>query len=365
MLNKSKLFKQIETLSSKIFFDISNELSIALRTWKVICEDQNFSSKISQISSPWLLPKWTEDLSIKKSVEPIKNNYTIIGIDGSQIYPDRHQGTSCFLINTGAVKLEYSEKSKVNLISDPYVFVDCDLDELSINDYVDCLREEFELKLGCDLAQKSSTLIFDGALIFWHLMSKDNKLKNYFLPKYLDSFNKLYEQQVLYCSYVSLPKNKELINLIRVQLCNFAPDTYLTQIVDKISDADLMNAILAKHERSVVFENQAQIVKEYPEPLKPHFFYLNVEQEIARIEIPGWIAQDPEKISLIEQIIVDQCIKGEGYPVVLAEAHEQAVIKSADRYYFYELLNKTSIGINNRVNLGLSAKASKKRRMNI
>lgn len=364
MLNKAKLFKQFETLSDKIFFDISNELKIALEAWKIISADSEFKSKIKDINSPWLLPNWQDDLSLKKEIKLQNLDYKILGVDGSQVYPDRHQGTTCFLINTGAVKLEYGQNSKANLMSEPHVFVDNDLDELSINDYVDCLREEFEFKLGLDLTENNLTdlLIFDGSLIFWHLMAKDNKLKNHFLKKYLEVFFNLYQKQILYCSYVSLPNNKELINLIRMQLCNFEPDQYLTKFVDKISDANLMFALLKEGQRSIIFENQAQIVKEYPSELRPHFFYFNVGQEIARIEIPAWIANDKSKVELIEQIILDQCVKGSGYPVVLAEAHEQAVVKSADRQFFYELLAKT--GLNKNFSINGSLKAAKKRRMN-
>ena len=361
MLNRSKLFKKVEDISDKIFFDLSNELNIALKAWQIIVNDDNFQQKLQEINSPWLLPKWSENLETKYKSDLDLNSYEIIGIDGSQVYPDRHQGSSAFLINVGAVKLSYSENSKVELFSEPHVFVADDLEDLSINDYVDCLREEFEFNLGLELSQKNRLLIFDGSLIFWHLMSKDNNLKNYFLPKYLDIFKKLHENKILYCSYISLPKNKELINLIRMQLSDFNPDQYLTKVVDKISDADLMSLLLEKNERTIVFENQAQILKFYPDELKPHYFYLNVGDEIARVEVPAWIALDKAKIDYIQTIILDQSEKGGGYPVVLSEAHEQAVIKSLDRFYFYELLSK--LGFNRKFNINISKKAFKKRQM--
>ena len=37
-------------------------------------------------------------------------------------------------------------------------------------------------------------------------------------------------------------------------------------------------------------------------------------------------------------IIFDQTVKGGGYPVALTEAHEQAVVREADRLYFYQML---------------------------
>jgi hypothetical protein len=51
--------------------------------------------------------------------------------------------------------------------------------------------------------------------------------------------------------------------------------------------------------------------------------------------------------------------KGYGYPVVVAEAHEQAVVKGADREFFYHLITK--FGIEQRRRTVTSQKSSKKR----
>jgi hypothetical protein len=60
---------------------------------------------------------------------------------------------------------------------------------------------------------------------------------------------------------------------------------------------------------------------------------------------------------------LDQCNKGRGYPVVLAEAHEQAVVKGADRDFFYSVITK--IGIEENKRILVSQKSAKKRRMSI
>ena len=78
-----------------------------------------------------------------------------------------------------------------------------------------------------------------------------------------------------------------------------------------------------------------KLVQHIREHLVPHFFYMDVGAEIVRIEIPAWIARDEQKINTVAQIILNQSIKGRGYPVALAEAHEQAVVKGPDREFFY------------------------------
>ena len=37
---------------------------------------------------------------------------------------------------------------------------------------------------------------------------------------------------------------------------------------------------------------------------------------------------------------MEQCKKGNGYPVAISEAHEQAVINGSDRYLFREMVNQ-------------------------
>ena len=97
--------------------------------------------------------------------------------------------------------------------------------------------------------------------------------------------------------------------------------------------------------------------------LIPHFFYLHTGYEIARVEIPAWIASDDAAVSLVARMLLDQSIKGRGYPVVLAEAHEQAVVKGPDRDFFYQMITKLSIERKQRILL--SQKSVKKRGIGI
>ncbi len=68
-----------------------------------------------------------------------------------------------------------------------------------------------------------------------------------------------------------------------------------------------------------------------------HFYYLNGGSEIARVEIPDWLADDPELLALSHAMLLKQCQPGLGYPVAISEAHEQAVITGHDREEFRRL----------------------------
>jgi hypothetical protein len=70
------------------------------------------------------------------------------------------------------------------------------------------------------------------------------------------------------------------------------------------------------------------------------FFYLHCDEEIARVEIPQWVAQDERLLSLTHSLVLDQCRRGQGYPVAISEAHEQAVISGSDRRLFREMVSQ-------------------------
>ena len=58
------------------------------------------------------------------------------------------------------------------------------------------------------------------------------------------------------------------------------------------------------------------------------------EAEIARVEVPDWLAEDSELLALSHAMLVKQCELGFGYPVAVSETHEQAVISGHDREEF-------------------------------
>ena len=378
MLNRALVLEQLQEASADLFMQQSNEYALAQASWQRIIKDPAFAYKIRQITTPWLIPDWYDPLSQVIEINPTLDCYTVLGVDGSQVYPDKHQGTSCFLINIGTIIVHYGQNknSAVSLNSQPYLFAKQENENQQFNgqDLVDCKRQEYELQQGYELARNLQAevnvsnipLVFllDGSLIFWHLESKDKALKEFFLHKYLQILEQLYQAKILCAGYISLPKSKELVNLVRIELCNFKiEDCTLHEAVNHIVDSTIASFFLPANTRSIVFKSNAKIGAYYFPHLVPHFFYLNVGEEIVRIEIPAWTAQNEMLVDQVAQVILNQAIKGRGYPVALAEAHEQAVIKGPDRDFFYHLITK--LAIEHKRQLIVSQKSMKKRGIGI
>ena len=207
-------------------------------------------------------------------------------------------------------------------------------------------------------------LLFDGSLIFWHLEAKDLVFRDAYLSKYIVSLLQLHKQKISTASYISAPKSRELINLIKLHLSNFDHTNISSyQHIERLADGGLLTRILPLHHRSIIFKNNSSISQFYPDSVHPYFFYINVGFEIGRVEIPAWVAHDQALVNHVASVILDQSIKGGGYPVALAEAHEQAVVKGPDREFFYHLFMKMSLERKQR--FGISYKLRKKKGLGI
>lgn len=376
MLDRSKLMHELENVSSRLFIDISGELDLARVVWQSIVKNQSFLAAVTQADFHAPLPLWQGELGQEVPVDPHRIcSSTLVAVDGSQIYPDRHQGSSCFLINIGSVVLSYGIPGRrVTFSSEPQVFVGDDESYVhgSLVDFVNCRREELEFDTGIALMSKLKPtctpeerllLLVDGSLIFWHLEAKDPVVRITFLSRYCASLETLYNQQHFCAGYISLPKNKDLVNLLRFAIKSGMFHGSSCKSLDHVLDVHISHFFLSPYTRTVVFKHQAKFCDLYPSNVRPYFFYLHVGSEIARVEVPAWIALNNDYVDDIASMILDNSLKGRGYPVVLAEAHEQAVVKGPDREFFYHLLQK--VGFDRHRNILISQKSVKKRGIGI
>ena len=356
MLDKSKLIAQLYKVADQLFLDYNPGQTVARDVWQAICKDPLFIYKVrSVVNPPWPVPLWEGDLGVIMPIELGLPAYMVLSVDGSQIYPDRHAFLSCFLINTGSVVLPYGiPDSRVELLSEPTIFAGLDDDGVPFTtDTVNCKRQELELDQGLNLAKRmvagkelntSLVILFDGSLIFWHLSSKDIQVRDKFLHAYIAILDQMYQEKIITAWYISLPKSKELVNLVRLFLCNFdVSQEHAYASIDKIIDTTILSHFLPPLSRTILFKNQSSITAQYPPQVHPHFFYINTGKEIARVEVPYWMTQDTTLIDQIAAQIISQCHIGDGYPVTIAEAHEQAVVKGPDREFFYYMLDKLSL----------------------
>lgn len=339
------------------------------RRWTV--DWRYLAEKIERSKASWLVAELLEPVGLQRARPDRPPRLTVLATDGSQLFPDRHEVSSCYLINIGTIVFHYGTGERPVLASRPTLFFK--EDDLYIEwsgkrtpvnaDVVGARRGVMELTTLADLVSeipeptRKAVALSDGTLISWTLEGKPDDFKNPMLKATLDAFDRFADARIPVASYISYSNSSDVINALRVGLCpedcvpgcdscpqrQHHPDAPPCAVIEGVMDRALFGRILRNPgERSVIFRSTSEILKEYGRH-RIYFFYLNVGYEIARIEVPEWVALDPELLDLVHTMVCDQVEKGKGYPIILAEAHEKAVVRGADRELFYRLLSDSYV----------------------
>jgi len=341
--------------------DILNDKSIDL---------EGLKEKIDSSQTTWLVAGLTDGLGSHYKPPPLPPEFSVIATDGSHIDVDRHQSTRCYLINIGAVVLNYGADPQALLDSSPSLYFGDEELVIAPNDGGRAQPIEGVLlgikravdechrlaALAKELPKDSSALaLLDGSLILWGLSGQtypdfvtEALLTKGFL-RHLEEIRRLNaERRLALASYISFPRSTDVVNALRVALCpHEVIDTDKDcgectsrecEAVAGVQDRELFNSILEEGERSALFSSRSKIVRDHYGGHWVYFFYLRVDGEIARVEIPQWVAQNEDLLNLTHGLVLDQCHRGQGYPVALSEAHEQAVVTGADRETFWQLV---------------------------
>lgn len=324
--------------------------------------------KIALSKTTWLVAEPVEIIDARHPLPPTPRDFTVIATDGSHIDVDRHHGVHCFLINIGAVVLSYGAHPDAKLESQPVVYSDKTdlaiaspdgLREVPVEgNLLGMKRSAEEARVMAEIARglpggSAAVGLMDGTLIMWNLEAYPEFVTETVLDKgylaHLEDIRKLNaDRKMPIAAYISYPRSTDVVNALRVALCprdvvdsDRCPDciTRECQAISGVLDRDLFAGLLAPGERSGLFISPSRIQKRYGRQLV-HFFYLRVDGEIARVEVPRWVAEDRPRFELVHAVLVDQCRRGQGYPIALSEAHEKAVVTGADRDVFWRLVDE-------------------------
>ena len=307
---------------------------------------------------------------------PLEGNHIVMAVDGSHVDVDRHSSAFYYLINIGYSYISYGDQPYAQLWNDPFLYVnDTDLsldDRSSIRSIqiegplLGIKRAMMEVAELAKLVVSDSTklpiiALLDGSLIFWSLSghSYPDFVREEFLDRQLitslDQIKAASDtREIALASYISKPRSRELVNSLRLSICPYNPidcESHCSDLgvgtrpcdeVDGLFDIDLMQEILKVYERSVVFLSTSNVMDQYQQH-QICYFYLNTGSEIGRVEMPIWVAEDDRMLNLLHSCLLNQLSKGQGYPLALQEAHEQAVINVGDRMYLTQLVEELMV----------------------
>ncbi|HEY9630389.1 MAG TPA: DNA double-strand break repair nuclease NurA [Coleofasciculaceae cyanobacterium] len=324
-----------------------------------------------------------EPLDTQIDLTPAPPIHTVFATDGSQIAPSHHEIAYCYLINVGRIALHYGQNRHPLLDNLPEVFYRPE--DLYVSRQWGIRTEEWmgyrrtvseaivlselALEFGTE-ADATSLAMVDGSLIHWFLEPLPGEARDCILPPILEAWEKLRSARIPLVSYISAARSGESLNFLRLHTCPFlAPDCMThcqgqteqapCQVFAPLRDTALWGLVLEPGQRGAIWRSSAKILEAYGEHAV-HFCYVHMGSEIARVEFPAWVANDRELLDRALSLTLTQVQKGYGYPVALAEAHNQAVVRGGDRARFFALLEQQMIRAGLR-NVGTSYKEARKR----
>ncbi|WP_026731929.1 DNA double-strand break repair nuclease NurA [Fischerella sp. PCC 9605] len=210
----------------------------------------------------------------------------------------------------------------------------------------------------------------DGSLIYWFLEQLPSDARDRILPPILQAWRQMRDAQIPLMGYLSASRNIEAMNFLRLLACphpvpdcmSFCPnqmEKVACKVFEALRDTTLWATQLKPGQRGPLWRSNARILDLY-EDLQIYFCYVHVGAEIARIEVPAWVAENTSVFDESLGLMLAQVQKGYGYPVAIAEAHNQAVVRGGDKARFFALLERQMIKAGLK-NVGTSYKEARKR----
>ncbi len=391
MLDFSKVYKQIQEVGVDAVREASHKqvlerAMVALES--AIDEDRRFLERLEDNAGWALWPVaiplegFTFDIELSEAPAAV----TVVGVDGSQIMPSHHEVHNCYLLNVGLATIHYGAKFPPKLESYPrlhhrpddlYPLVDrrrVHIDEL----FVSLERTMFELEVLVEHALSAQerglpvVAMFDGSLIPWSLDKMPDGYQETYLQRMEGCLRSLQQAGIGLIGYISHSRSSEIVNMLRTFICPFETtncrehcgdlneEEFPCSTIWPLTDRQLIGEHLAPGTRSSFCLTAQAISRRLGADQQICFAYFNLGSEIARCEVPRWLATDAAMRDLAMSVVAAQTLKGRGYPVALSEAHNLAVIKAKDREQFFELIKRHLISLGVR-QVRVSPKESRKR----
>ncbi|MEH2218638.1 MAG: DNA double-strand break repair nuclease NurA [Nostoc sp.] len=387
MLDLTKLARQMQGLSQHLTLEAAasrQRLELAQQHLKNAYESQQDLIDRQE--------KWRDRILFANAtpIEPLETCidipvppkiHTVIATDGSQIAPNHHEIAYCYLLNIGRVVLHYGQNRHPLLDSLPEVFYrpeDLYMSRqwgIRTEEWMSFRRTASEATVLAELAcaakgEAPALAMVDGSLIYWFLEQLPIDARDRILPPILEAWQQMRDAQIPLMGYLSASRSIETMNFLRLLACPHpVPDckTYCPNQLEKVAckifeqlrDTSVWATRLKPGQRSTLWRSNSPILELYGDQTI-YFCYVHVGTEIARIEVPAWVAENVTMLDQALGLMLAQVQKGYGYPVAIAEAHNQAVVKGGDRARFFALLEQQMIKAGLK-NVGTSYKEARKR----
>jgi hypothetical protein len=224
------------------------------------------------------------------------------------------------------------------------------------------MMTEDMVALGRDLSERKKLLelglqypkpvitFTDGPIELWGAEGSATEDYRRNREEHIRILSQLQSENIITAGYIDKPAADLVIRLLEIsqieenEMRTVRDVHSLRGVTDRWLFGEEGNPLLKKGERSAIFIIQSSSRNHYKSSLEIHFFYLNVGTDphpwIVRVEIPAWVAEDKEKVNLLQASLLEQCeiMGAKPYPYLLHRAHEIAVVKHEEQQQIEQML---------------------------
>lgn len=373
----AKMKPQIEKMGRMIAYktqDISERGQTAFHQFDALQDNKTVQAQVEiarhndagyRGAAPFAIDK--EPMTARIGLPEMPPKAIIIAADGSQIYPDIHASALYYVTNIGLFTFFHGAERLPQEFSDPYLaYTDSELrdqyEQVITNAVVNARRTIREMETLATAVWEYRTTeqpvlaLYDGRLLFWLGNEVPDMLK--LMADYRAAMVRIHDTSTYaqphnasVAGYIDRPTSRFVINMLELMILDESEITRYRLSrpgeYEGIDDCWLFSRWLKPGERSALMIQQSPQNKDYKQDwgqsYEVVFFYINVgrigQPHIARVEIPMWVAKNPDAVREVHALLVSQCRMAGSFPYALIRADEIAVIRNADRQTMQELIN--------------------------
>lgn len=330
-----------------------SELVTTAREWLTRYADQGDSLRRPALEFGAAIPTH-EPLDAQHPLPGAPERFTFVAADGAEIRPDSHGLAYYYLINVGSMVYRHGSGQAPAAYSQPTIgYTEDEIYEAGqplTRSALTIKRDVAEITALADLCtseppEANTIAVVDGTLVLWTLKDASPQYQRRKAQAYLEQLDRIRDAGALVAAFVSRPRRSEVARLLHLAHADGdvaraeASRDPLLRLPDHV-----LFAWLPPGARSALFVSPSSINHAYYEgPHRVHFFYLNLSAEgdgaaVARVEVPAWVAEDEESLSLVHGAIVAQARITGNYPYALVRADELAFISAAEREAFEDMV---------------------------
>ena len=294
------------------------------RLW-FLCRDPEMDSRIQEAVRIHYRGAVPYETPVNNKSQPGEMPLECIGIDGSQVYPEPNHPVLFGWVSALAYQ---SGPGVIFSLAKCVTQALWDLDDDSQKEFVDLARSLLEISVAQNMTShpdnQEKVVLLDGGLLPWISSPyRSRRHKKEMMNQYCHELSLCYPHYM--AAVTQNPRSRALVNLLNLletkDLGHYVPAH------SGLFDRDLALFFLEQGERTALFSNASSSNNAFSEKMMgSYFFYTRVKNEILRVEIPEWIAQDQKKVHQVHaSVIKDSSFLG--MPYTLAQAHQHVVIK--------------------------------------